>query len=122
MKKFKTVLLAMVILFSAVITFNAKYTSPAYARSPNDNEELSIALLHPHIANAITEFYGYDRRYEIGDSNLEILQRDGNIFTVKVTVDTFEGPHNDYYTEILTFTVTPSDITLENYTHSDFIQ
>lgn len=95
-------------------------TVHAYARQ-NNGDELSIALLHPHIERAIADHYGYARRYEIGDSDLEILQRNGNIFTVKVTVDTFEGAHNDYYTEIITFTVTPSEVTLKNYTHNEFI-
>ena len=83
--------------------------------------ELSITLLHPHIEKAITEFYGFNRRFEIGDSDIEIIHRYGNVFTVKVTVDTFEGAHNSYYTEILTFTVTPSSVTLEDYIHSEFI-
>lgn len=83
-------------------------------------DELSITLLHPYIDKAITEFYGYSRRYEIGDSDIEILERKGNIFTVKVSVDTFEGAHNDYFTEIMTFTVTPISITLENFLHCDF--
>ena len=85
-----------------------------------DCSELSITLLHPHIDKAVTEFYGYSRRYEIGDSNIEILERKGNVFTVKVTVDTFEGAHNNYFTEIMTFTVTPSSITLDSYIHCDF--
>lgn len=83
-------------------------------------DELSIVLLHPHIEKAITEFYGYSRSYEIGDSDIEILKRKGNIFTVKVTVDTFEGAHNNYFTEIMTFTITPFSITLDNYIHCDF--
>lgn len=83
-------------------------------------DELSITLLHPYIDKAITEFYGNSRRYEIGDSDIEILERKGNIFTVKVSVDTFEGAHNNYFTEIMTFTVTPISITLENFLHYDF--
>ncbi len=84
-------------------------------------DELSITLLHPQIDKAITEYYGYSRRYEIGDSSIEILKRTGNVFTIKVFVDTFEGAHNDYFTEIMTFTVTPFSITLENYMHCEFI-
>lgn len=95
----------------------------AYEQSVTSNyNELSITLLHPHIEKAITDFYGFNRRYEIGDSKLEILNRDGNIFTVKVTVDTFEGAHNEYFTEIMTFTITPSSVTLESYRHTDFIK
>lgn len=85
-----------------------------------DDKELSITLLHPHIEKAITDFYGYNRRYEIGDSQLEISERKGNVFIVKVTVDTFEGAHNNYFTEILTFTVTPFSVTLNDYLHNDF--
>ena len=44
----------------------------------------------------------------------------GNVFIVKVKVDTFEGAHNNYYTEILVFTVTPTTVTLNDYSHSDF--
>lgn len=95
----------------------------AYEQSVSSNcNELTITLLHPHIGKAITDFYGFNRRYEIGDSKLEILNRDGNIFTVKVTVDTFEGAHNEYFTEIMTFTITPSSVTLESYRHTDFIK
>lgn len=83
-------------------------------------DELSIALLYPHIEKAITEYYGYSRRYEIGDSTIEIIKRTGNVFNVQVTVNTFEGPHNDYFTEIMTSTVTPFSITLDDYLHCDF--
>lgn len=119
MRSFKTYLIAILL---CIVNIGAYGFSPVYADTSNKNgEELSITLLHPYIERAIVDFYGYNRRYEIGDSYLEILQRDGNIFKVKVTVDTFEGAHNDYYTEIITFTVTPSDITLESYKHSEFI-
>lgn len=77
-------------------------------------------MLNPHIEKAIEDYYGYYSRYEIGDSQLEILDRKGNIFTVKVKVDTFEGAHNNYYTEVLQFTVTPAAVTLDNYSHSNF--
>lgn len=76
----------------------------------------------PHIEKAITDFYDYNRRYEIGDSKLEITNRTGNVFSVKVTIDTFEGAHNNYYTEILLFIITPSSVHLDNYTHTDFIK
>ena len=88
----------------------------------SDEKELSITLLHPHIEKAITDFYGYNRRYEIGDSTLEIANRTGNVFSVKVTLNTFEGAHNNYYTEILLFTITPSAVHLDNYAHADFIK
>lgn len=85
-------------------------------------DELSITLLHPHIENAITEYYGYSRRYEIGDSSIKIINRTGNVFTVQIFVDTFEGAHNNYFTEIMTFTVTPFSVTLDDYIHCEFIQ
>ena len=65
---------------------------------------------------------GYNCRYEIGDSKLKITNRTGNVFSVKVTIDTFEGSHNNYYTEILLFTITPSAVHLDNYTYTDFIK
>ena len=84
-------------------------------------DELSITLLHPHIDKAITEYYGYSRCYEINDSTIEIIKRTGNVFTVTVTVDTFEGAHNNYFTEIITFNVTPFAISLNTYMHCEFI-
>ncbi len=101
------------LLFTPTKTIFADADSSIY-------NELSIALLNPYIEKAIEGYYGYYRRYEIGDSQIEILDREGNVFNVKVKVDTFEGPHNDYYTEILLFTVTPTTVTLYNYSHSDF--
>ena len=65
---------------------------------------------------------GYNPRYEIGASKLKITKRTGNVFSVKVTIDTFEGAHNNYYTEILLFIITPSSVHLDNYTHIDFIK
>lgn len=65
---------------------------------------------------------GYNPRYEIGASKLKITNRTGNVFSVKVTIDTFEGAHNNYYTEILLFIITPSSVHLDNYTHIDFIK
>ena len=62
---------------------------------------------------------GYNPRYEIGASKLKITNRTGNVFSVKVTIDTFEGAHNNYYTEILLFIITPSSVHLDNYTHID---
>ncbi len=77
----------------------AKSENYVYAQpSCRNYEELSITQLHPYIEKAITNFYGYKRRYEIGESQLEILDREGNVFTVKITVVTFEGAHNYYYT------------------------
>lgn len=93
----------------------------AYTQAGSNCEELSVTLLHPYIEKAITDFYGYNRRYEIGDSKIEISDRKGNVFTVKVTVDTFEGAHNHYCTEILTFTVTPFSVTLDDYRHGALI-
>ena len=123
MTKSKTLFVALLISIFSIALFSAQKPSLyTYAQSSSSNcQELSITLLHPHIEKAITDFYGYNRRYEIGDSKLEILERDGNIFTVKVRVDTFEGAHNDYFTEMLKFTITPSTVTLEDYTHTDFI-
>lgn len=121
MKKATTVLWAATVLSAALLAVSAKNVFPAYAQTPNKNcNELSITLLHPYIDSAITGFYGHSRRYEIGDSSLEIVERDGNIFTVKVKVDTFEGAHNDYFTETLLFRITPLDVMLEKYVHSDF--
>ena len=101
---------------------NMQNTLTAHAKTDSNNrDELAITLLHPHIEKAITDHYGFFRLYEIGDSDIEIIERDGNIFTAKVTVDTFEGPHNDYFTEVMTFVVTPSEVTLKSYTHSDFV-
>ena len=55
-------------------------------------------------------------------SKLKITNRTGNVFSVKVTIDTFESAHNNYYTEILLFIITPSAVHLDNYTHIDFIK
>jgi hypothetical protein len=121
MKNIKTTFLSVFLIFSfiSVLLFSQTKTVFANAASSNYNE-FSITLLNPYIEKAIEDYYGYYRRYEIGDSQLEILDRKGNVFTVKVKVDTFEGAHNNYYTEILVFTVTPTTVTLNNYLHSDF--
>ena len=121
MKNIKTTFLSVFLIFSfiSVLLFSQTKTVFANAASSNYNE-LSITLLNPYIEKAIEDYYGYYRRYEIGDSQLEILDRKGNVFTVKVKVDTFEGAHNNYYTEVLVFTVTPTTVTLNNYLHSDF--
>jgi len=122
MFKVKALLLSALILITGCsFAEKARIELHAYAQATDSNyDELSITLLQPHIERAITDYYGYNRRFEIGDSKLEILERKGNVFTVKVTVDTFEGAHNNYYTEVLTFTVTPVSVTLNNYLHSDF--
>ena len=121
MKNIKTTFLSVFLIFSfiSVLLFSQTKTVFANAASSNYNE-FSITLLNPYIEKAIEDYYGYYRRYEIGDSQLEILDRKGNVFTVKVKVDTFEGAHNNYYTEMLVFTVTPTTVTLNNYLHSDF--
>lgn len=121
MKNIKTTFLSVFLIFSfiSVLLFSQTKTVFASAVSSNYNE-LSITLLNPYIEKAIEDYYGYYRRYEIGDSQLEILDRKGNVFTVKVKIDTFEGAHNNYYTEVLVFTVTPTTVTIDNYSHSDF--
>ncbi len=121
MKNIKTTFLSVFLIFSfiSVLLFSQTKTVFANAVSSNYNE-LSITLLNPDIEKAIEDYYGYYRRYEISDSQLEILDRKGNVFTVKVKVDTFEGAHNNYYTEVLVFTVTPTTVTIDNYSHSDF--
>lgn len=101
-----------------MVDFNAVETN---LNKSSNIDELSITLLHRHLDKAITEYYGYSRRFEIGESDIEILERTGNVFTVKVTVDTFEGAHNDYFTEIMIFTVTPFSISLNEYIHCEFI-
>ena len=121
MKNIKSTFLSVFLIFSfiSVLLFSQTKTVFANAVSSNYNE-LSITLLNPYIEKAIEDYYGYYRRYEIGDSQLEILDRKGNVFTVKVKIDTFEGAHNNYYTEVLVFTVTPTTVTIDNYSHSDF--
>ena len=121
MKNIKTTFLSVFLIFSfiSVLLFSQTKTVFANAVSSNYNE-LSITLLNPYIEKAIEDYYGYYRRYEIGDSQLEILDRKGNVFTVNVKIDTFEGAHNNYYTEVLVFTVTPTTVTIDNYSHSDF--
>lgn len=121
MKYLKSILLATSLIVFALSFFCFSYANIVYADTEyaNDNE-LSITLLHPYIEKAIEDYYGYNRRYEIGDSYLEILERKGNVFTVKVKVDTFEGAHNNYYTEVLIFTVMPTSVVIDDYTHSDF--
>lgn len=121
MKILKNIFLSTILIVFAVSIFCFSNTNIVYADTKYSNyDQFSITLLHPYIEKAIEKYYGYNRRYEIGDSYLEILERRGNVFTVKVKVDTFEGAHNNYYTEILIFTVTPASITLEDYSHSDF--
>ncbi len=110
----------LIFSFISVLLFSQTKTVFANAASSNYNE-LSITLLNPYIEKAIEDYYGYYRRYEIGDWQLEILDRKGNVFTVKVKVDTFEGAHNNYYTEVLVFTVTPNTVMLNNYSRSNFI-
>lgn len=125
MKKFIVIALSLFFISGSLIFYHASNPKVAatYAQTyNNDYNELSITLLHPHIEKAIENYYGYNRRYEIGDSQLVILKRKGNVFDIKVTVDTFEGAHNDYYTEILTFTVTPFSVTLNEYIHGEFIK
>lgn len=123
MTKSKTLFVALLISIFSITLFSAQNPSLyAYSQSSSSNDqELAITLLHPHIEKAITDFYGYNRRYEIGDSKLEILERNGNVFIVKICVDTFEGAHNKYFTEMLNFTITPSTVTLKEYAHNDFI-
>ena len=124
MKKAILIIFLIVLIGGNVATVLNKFY-PTYATctqtETNNYDELSITLLHPHIEKAIENYYGYNRRYEIGDSHLKILERRGNVFKVEVKVDTFEGAHNDYYTEILIFKVTPLSVTLESYIHSQFI-
>ncbi|MDE7452953.1 MAG: DUF3888 domain-containing protein [Clostridia bacterium] len=122
MKRIKLLVLSVLLAITGCsCAAIAKPKIPAYAQATCSNyEELSITLLHPHIEKAISDYYGYNRRYEIGDSQLEILERKGNVFTVKITVDTFEGAHNNYFTEILKFTITPFSVTLDDYSHSEF--
>ena len=123
MKKLRSILLAAIIVCSMLFAVNRQNIFTAHAqRDNNDRDNLSITLLHPYIEKAVTDYYGFFRLYEIGSSDIEILERNGNIFTVKVTVVTFEGPHNDYFTEVLTFIVTPSEVTLKSYTHGDFVK
>lgn len=123
MKKFRTILLAAIIACSMLFAVNTQSTFSTHAQTENNSrDDLSITLLHPHIEKAITDYYGFFRRFEIGSSDIKILERDGNIFTVKVTVNTFEGPHNDYFTEVMVFVVDPYEVTLKSYTHSDFVK
>ena len=121
MKNIKTTFLSVFLIFSFISVLLFSQTKTVFANAVSSNyDELSITLLNPYIEKAIEDYYGYYIRYEIGDSQLEILDRKGNVFTVKVKVDTFEGAHNNYYTEILVFTVTPTTVTIDNYSHSDF--
>lgn len=118
----KTVLSALLVIsLIGVIAFNNPNVAKADAECSNYNE-LSITLLQPHIEKAIENYYGYNRRYEIGDSQIEILERTGNVFIVEVKVDTFEGAHNNYFTEVLMFTVSPNSVTLKSYLHSEFFK
>ena len=123
MKPFKKIILSAFLVISLInaITFNNPNISRADAECSNYNE-LSITLLQPHIEKAIENYYGYNRRYEIGDSQIDILERKGNVFIVEVKVDTFEGAHNNYFTEVLTFNVSPNSVTLNNYLHSEFFK
>lgn len=128
MKKTFSAFIAIVVIGSCCMYGKAnaftEFSVSDYADSKN-KEELIITLLTPQIENAVKHYYGYDRRYEIGDSHIEILKRgDGqnsNIFKIRLKIDTFEGSHNDYYTEFLTFTVSPNEITLNEYQHSEFV-
>ncbi len=121
MKNIKLTLLSVFLIIGLISVVFFAPTKTVFADAASSNyDELSITLLNPYIENAIEDYYGYYRRYEIGDSQLEILDRNGNVFIVKVKVDTFEGAHNNYYTEILVFTVTPTTVTLNDYSHSDF--
>ena len=123
MKLFKKTILFTLIVVSliSVFAFNNSNIVRADAECSNYNE-LSITLLHPYIEKAIENYYGYNRRYEIGDSQIEILERKGNTFIVEVKVDTFEGAHNNYFTEILTFNISPNSVTLNSYLHSEFFK
>lgn len=128
MKKIIYVAFIALSVFSCSIFVNTTPTNATYAQEITDSEnkdELIITLLTPEIVKAIEEYYGHTRGFEIGDSHIRIVKRgDGqnwNVFIVEVKVDTFEGPHNDYFTEYLTFTVKPFSVTLDDYRHSEFV-
>lgn len=130
MKKILSALVATAIIGSACffVPKEANALTEPYTFNQTDSknkDELIITLLTPQIENAVKNYYGQDRRYEIGDSHIAILKRgDGqnsNIFKIELKIDTFEGAHNNYYTEFLIFTVSPHEIILNEYRHSEFV-
>ncbi|OXS55078.1 hypothetical protein B1A99_25205 [Cohnella sp. CIP 111063] len=93
--------ISKLILFSILLFVAAQSTTAApFATSSSEEEQnkLIIALLNPAIENSIVGYYGEPKLYDSAKIiEIKTLQPGSSIFTVKVVLTTFTGPHNPPY-------------------------
>lgn len=118
----------MALLSSLVIIFSFPFLGLAQPVISEKVEKVEkdalLTILLPAISTAITGYYGKPRQYGLYDADILSLTRIVNegqyTFKVKVLVRTFVGPHNPPYgNEIVTLTIDPSGIHVEEFIHRD---
>lgn len=118
-KAFFISLLVAFFIATCSFSYSSAYAESSVPRTPPPKDGLIIALLYPHIADAIVKQYGEGKLFQ----NEEVLavKQDpsgGNTFIVTVFFQTFTGPHNPPYgNDTLTFTVSAIGVTLDKYEH-----
>ncbi|MGM8215400.1 DUF3888 domain-containing protein [Bacillaceae bacterium W0354] len=84
--------------------------------------ELLLALLEPHITEAVESYYGRPKQYDLFDAKfLEVEKTNCQFcFNIKVQVTTFQGAHNPPYgVEIMTLSVSNGRVVVTDYQHEE---
>jgi sorbitol-specific phosphotransferase system component IIC len=129
----KRMIVVLVILAVVLGCFGAALTAAAETRvegcagdvvadapqKPSKMECAMVLLLYQPIQEAIKEYYGELKQAALYDAVVtDITQINNNFaFQVTVAVPTFEGAHNHFGLEIMTFAVSPYGVKLVNYVH-----
>ena len=91
-------------------------------KQPSPADSVIALLLYPHIDNAIQNYFGEPIQFALYEAKVNSINQVGTYFSyqVTITVPTFHGAHNPPYgLEIMTFTIEPGVVKLDNYKHKD---
>lgn len=108
-------------LNTATYTGSSEITKKLICCDANQDAVI-ILLLRENITNAVCNYFGEYTQMALYDGKVTTIAQIDNSFSfeVTITIPTFHGVHNPpYELEIMTFTIAPGDIILNNYTHKD---
>lgn len=119
-----------VIIFALLIAPLQTSAASNFYQPPEKSKEelvmdLFLSLLLPHIEKPVADYYLRSLTeppmvypYQIKIINMERTnQYRGFLFSVKIEITPVVGPHIEVGKDHLTFTITPSDVTLQKFEH-----
>lgn len=108
------------LIFLTLANTNIKINAQENEIKPEIVQDTLITTLYPHIKNAMVDYYGYTKSFDLFNIKIKSITRKNSSykFDVVILIKTFEHAHNPPYgKDTIVFEITLSDIKTISYSH-----